>query len=323
VQTVMTSDQIAFLENFLPAAIPEYKRLIKNGRVAYYTSAATAKSIIENDEIWLRNVAVMNDFSEIEYGLSLMDEAFSKGEPSGEKFRNAVTEIFPSALDRVDEFYRGWRFDWQTETYIACVSAHDSRENKHGRLSMWRAYGNTALIVKNHVFLTQSNASGAFSTPVIYQTDVQFRRRLTKVAEKLIENRNYYTSIGEEVFVANIHSFLQLTALGSKHPGFNEEREWRIFFRPSEVERELPTVKLRYEVIDQTIQKIFALQLKSDKELGMDGADIPTLLDRIIIGPSEHPYVAKAAFVDILKAKGVMNSETKVVVSDIPLRVKR
>jgi len=40
--------------------------------LAHYTTAETAMKIIRGRSLWLRNAAVMNDFSEIEYGKSVM-----------------------------------------------------------------------------------------------------------------------------------------------------------------------------------------------------------------------------------------------------------
>ena len=40
-------------------------------KFAYYTTADIAKKILEKKEIWLRNAHVMNDYSELSYGLGL------------------------------------------------------------------------------------------------------------------------------------------------------------------------------------------------------------------------------------------------------------
>ncbi len=38
----------------------------KGVRLAYYTTAATAYSIIRNSELWMRNTSTMNDYREVE-----------------------------------------------------------------------------------------------------------------------------------------------------------------------------------------------------------------------------------------------------------------
>ena len=67
-------------------------------------------------------------------------------------------------------------------------------------------------------------------------------------------------------------------------------------------------------------QNIWVLRLADEPESGLHGAGIASLLDRLIIGPTEHPYVSGQAFRRILTEAGVENVDGKVCVSDIPLR---
>ena len=75
-QTFNETDARIF-EIFCPGNMGKLSK-IKSGnrKFAYYTSADTAKKIIQNEEIWFRNATVMNDFSEISYGLSLVKKAY-------------------------------------------------------------------------------------------------------------------------------------------------------------------------------------------------------------------------------------------------------
>ena len=107
-------------------------------------------------------------------------------------------------------------------------------------------------------------------------------------------------------------------AIATKHPGFEEEQEWRLFYRPTE--RQSPGMTEETVVLGGVPQKIYKLRLADEPEKGLHGADIPSLLDRIIIGPTEFPYVSYRAFVDVLSGVGVKDAATKVVLSDIPLR---
>lgn len=62
-------------------------------RFAYYTTADTAMKILRSKQIWLRNTAVMNDYSEIEYGSCCFEGAY-KTDP-GSKFKTALESCFP------------------------------------------------------------------------------------------------------------------------------------------------------------------------------------------------------------------------------------
>jgi hypothetical protein len=53
---------------------------------------------------------------------------------------------------------------------------------------------------------------------------------------------------------------------------------------------------------------------------GLTGLEIPSLVDRIIIGPTEYPNVIREAFTTELTRAGMNDTAQRIVVSDIPLR---
>ncbi len=91
-----------FYQIFHPGLIEEFSAVkTKQKRFVYYTSADTMMKILRNDELWFRNATVMNDFSEISYGLGLIRAIFSG--PEGERFRNAVEGIFPGTIEKAEK----------------------------------------------------------------------------------------------------------------------------------------------------------------------------------------------------------------------------
>ena len=290
-----------------------------NRRFAYYTSADTAKMIIENEEVWLRNATVMNDFSEISYGLNLTMGALSG--PVGENFGNAVNAVFPDVMDKVKTGLNQWVKNWRLETYLSCLSLHESSEDRNGRLSMWRAYGDIALIIKNNPLTSITDRLGVYSIPVNYLAENDCKRRLGTITKAISDNTRLIRGTGVDTFVNNIIFMVFLSAIGTKHPGFSEEKEWRIYFRPAEQPKTILTKKV--VVINSVPQEVGVLPLKHDPDNGLHHADIPSLLDSIIIGPTAYPYVSARAFVALLEKAGVHNASRKVVVSDIPLRTHR
>ena len=221
-------------------------------------------------------------------------------------------------MDRVDELFRSWTDDWRFETYLACVSLHREAEDQSGRLSMWRAYGDTALVIRNTPMMAVTDLLGVYSAPVIYQNVRDFSERLERIAEAVEQHANHLHGLGRNVVVGYVHDMLQATAIASKHPGFAEEEEWRIFFRPSE--NKSPAITQTVEVIGGVPQVIYKLALGDKPEKGLHGASIPSLLDRIIVGPTEYPVTTAQAFQITLDEAGVSDSGRKVIVSDIPLR---
>jgi hypothetical protein len=131
-------------------------------------------------------------------------------------------------------------------------------------------------------------------------------------------NRRYLIGLGQETINAYLHAMLLRLAIAIKHPGFSEEKEWRIYYRPSEGRS--PAIDEGNVVISGVPQKICKLKLANDPDKGLHQADIPSLLDRVIIGPTQYPYVVFRTFVDVLEGLGVTSAADKVVVSDIPLR---
>ena len=314
------NDMNALSEIFFPGNMRRLSE-IKSGnrKFAYYTTSDTAKTIIQNREIWLRNATVMNDFSEISYGLSLMMNALSG--TSGQKFRDAANTVFSDVTDKIFPLLHQRQSHWRLETYLSCLSLHKSQEDLNGRLSMWRAYGDVALIVNNTPLTVVTDRLGVFSIPVQYLDQTGSETRLQTVAQAISDNADFIRGFGEEAFVNIIVSMVFLAAIGTKHPGFSEENEWRIYFRPTEHPNTILSKKV--VVIDGVPQEIWALPLRNDPLNGLHSADIPSLLDRIIIGPTPYPHVSARAFVGLLEQAGVNDATRKVIVSDIPLRTRK
>ena len=73
-------------------------------------------------------------------------------------------------------------------------------------------------------------------------------------------------------------------------------------------------------MIGGTPQPIYKIPLQNVIEEDFRGAEIPELLDRIIIGPTRYPWAAHEAFVQLLGEAGVEDPQNRVCVSNIPLR---
>ncbi|MGE5302926.1 MAG: hypothetical protein ACM3TN_06330 [Alphaproteobacteria bacterium] len=74
------------------------------------------------------------------------------------------------------------------------------------------------------------------------------------------------------------------------------------------------------EVVRGIPQTVLKIDLQNHPDQGLVGLAVPELLNRIIIGPCEFPLVVVKAFRELLAAAGVAEPESKIFVSDIPLR---
>jgi hypothetical protein len=316
----LSTQQEIFTNTFVPGALDRLRHCKDNGtRFVYYTSADTALKVFSKGEIWLRNAKVMNDWSEIAYGLEKIEAVFSG--PEGERFRSSVESIFPGTIQEAEKLLSDWMDDWKLETYLACVSVHDPLEDECGRLSMWRAYGDVAIVIKNTPLVAVTDLLGVYSTPVLYLSANEVEQYVSVVATEILKNAKFIKAQGQEWLISGIHRMAFTIAIGCKHPAFKEEQEWRIFYRPNEQKSDAITMAV--EVIAGVPQRVMKLRLGHEPQIGLFGADLPSLVDRVIIGPTQHPYVTYRAFADVLEQSGIKNSASKVIVSDIPLRTSK
>jgi hypothetical protein len=230
----LTPDQIRVLEIFYQYA---YRKNLSvsadDARFVYYTTADTALLILQNKEIWMRNATCLNDFMEIEHGFNCLNAAY--GSQSG-RFKAVVDGIFPGSSARIEQLFNGWLPHFRRDTYISCFSEHDPTENRIGRLSMWRAYGGDrgiAIVVKTAPFLRQTDALRAYSSPVAYLDIDGFQSEFSALLDRIEANRDFIESLGEDLLTTHLFTVFRSAMVCTKHPGFAEEREWRVIYSPT------------------------------------------------------------------------------------------
>lgn len=306
---------------FVPEVAERFKRARESKiRFVQYTSAAAAINIIRSESVWLRNTNCMNDFMEIEFGVQKIIGYF--GNEKGKNLWDALDLIKDGISDEIKKKFDAWRHDLTENTYVACVSEHHIDEDDNGRLSMWRAYAKNsgvAVIINPTAMLSESDATRAYTFPVFYKTDSELDTFFEGFVKRIIEFSDFLKNAPSEIIKNYTHWFLQTCALCLKHPAFKEEREWRIVFRPNEYSdgKLLPKV----EIINGVPQRLYALSLKNYPDQNFIGVEVNELIERILIGPTEHPLPIFHALVDMLKEKNVENPEMKIHITHIPLRL--
>ena len=315
-----TPDQIRLMEVFFPHALKRQIAAESQGtRFVHYTSAEAAVNVLRTKEVWMRKTSCMDDFREVEHGLECLFEAYASDE--GQRLKAALESVFNGICDEIETLFNGWVPYFRTDTYILCVSEHDDSEDPHGRLSMWRAYGEStgvALVMLNRPFLSPSNALKAYTSPVAYLTNQQLEEEIGKIASAVESNSDFLRATGRTAVVNSVFSAFRFAVLCTKHPGFHEEREWRVVYCPT-LEKSDHLIK-EVQVIGGTPQPIYKIPLRNIPEEGFVGAEIPELLDRIIIGPTQYPSAAFDAFLEMLSEAGVPDPANRIFLSDIPIR---
>ena len=288
-------------------------------RLVHYTTAAAAMNILRTTDVWLRKTSCMSDYMEVRHGIDCLVRAF-QGE-TGKQLIETLNQLGDGIADEVANLFDGWRPHLEYGTYIACLSEHTSAEDAHGRLSMWRAFSEStgvALVLRNTPFLAYTGPPGVYSSPVLYLDDASFEVEMKNLIQRMMVYEDFLRCQTRETVIQAVFNVFKFAALCTKHPGFVEEREWRVIYTPEMVQS--PHVRIEIESVNGIPQPICKFSLKEVPNSGYFGIEIPALLDRIIIGPTEYPHTIFEAFVTLLADAGVQNPADRVHMTGIPLR---
>lgn len=311
--------ELTLLKLFHPFAFEKtMNALMTNARFVHYTTADTAMKIIQNEEVWMRKSTCMNDFNEIEHGFNCLQRAYREHR---DRFNSLLEPLHPEFAKKLEERFNAWLPSFRNSTYISCISEHDDSEDLNGRLSMWRAYGSprgVAIVVKGAPFLRPSDALQAYASPVAYLDEMGFSAEFSRFLDSLEQNAEIIGALGEEQLLSHMFEVFRMAVLCTKHPGFAEEREWRIIYSPSLSES--ARIKEDIFTFDGVPQRIFKIPLKNVADEGLYDIEVPELIDRIIIGPTEFAVEIKEALSIILQRKSVDQPLGMIWISDIPLR---
>lgn len=307
----------------LPHALEAQERVEQAGtRFVHYTSAHSGLEILKSGCIWMRNATCMNDYNEMRHGLRCLVEAFQTD--AGKAFNGALEACHAGLSGELDAKFSE-AAPWLLEhTYLACVSEHQDDEELYGRLSMWRAYGSTtgvAFIFDNGPFLRPNNALPIYSTPVAYIDASGWQGEVQKIADLMNANRELLASVPQEQLLDIAFRSLIFAVVSSKHEGFKEEREWRVVHLPTIWGAPQERLPLDQVILGGVPQPIFKIPFVDYPDEGFYGANIPDLINRIIVGPTQYPVAIRTAFAQVLGAAGVQNALERVHCSNVTLRV--
>ena len=312
--------------------ITEVKPSIEARKTSFvhYTSSGNLLNVIRGKQFWMRNASIMNDYSEIQYGIELLATCY-RGDP-GNRLKGILRKNFGSneIAEKLEHYYNGWLKSHMDETYIVSICEHDQTEDNYGRLSMWRAYApnsGVALVLNGSVFTKPSDALGANTYPVLYADQKKFNSIFDQLVTGLEEIAPSFEegNITDSDVLAELLSAFREFIVTTKHPGFSEEREWRVIYNPQYQHSRYITESI--ECVGSVPQKIQSIPLDTFSSENDDNAEftidarIPNLFQRIIVGPSETPEVIKGALAHELEKAEVTDVYEKIVISDIPLRV--
>ncbi len=309
---------------FLPTLDEAIKRMDeKKLKLAHYTSFEVALSIIDNESVWMRDVAQMNDLGEVRYGIQAVD-AFLANEADRQLVISTLDTIEPGLGVHILPIWQRLKGSITANVYISCFSEHLPGKDDFGRLSMWRAYcckpDGVAIVLNPEAFRLESNALNAYSSPVFYGTVAEFHVKFREMLGNMAANVEQLRLLGAERVIENVAMAVLFGAVCLKHPGFEEEREWRVIHMPA-IERP-SLLRKRAANVRGHDETIFEIPLKDVPEQGLVGIEIKDLLNHIVIGPSNRTEDIRVGLVEALSRNGIENPAARIFASEIPLRVE-
>ncbi|CCA89783.1 DUF2971 domain-containing protein [Novosphingobium sp. PP1Y] len=291
--------------------------------LAHYTTADTAMKILSGRTMWLRNAGVMNDFLEIDFGRAATETTI-KGD-LGARLYEFLDGISDHLGARLLDRHEGHRKHARETVFMSSLSEHDPNDLL-GRLSMWRAYGGpvagVALLFRHEVITTELDIDmDLITSPVLYGGAKEYAEQFEKMVQGLEAEKDFLAEFDPEILLDVTALALQMSMLSLKHPGFEEEQEWRVIHRPYEFSssRLLPQT-ITIGGIPQAVYELPFHNPGKDALFDIPQLDLKEILAGIIIGPCLYPETVFRAFRDQMVALGQGNPV--IHVSHIPLRQK-
>ena len=291
-------------------------------RFVHYTSAESALKIITSKRLWMRNTTCMADYREVQHGYGILVRYFADLQKRS-TFVQSIEQCAPGVANEAMNLFDQWRFDIGANTYITSVSEHDDREDNHGRLSMWRAFGDAkvarvAIVIRVPFYSAAQDDLKVFFSPVTYLDESEAHQVMDAVVKNVYNNPGFLANISRAELVTRVFNMFVASVSCVKHEGFHEEREWRVIYSPNRQASQL--IDSSIETIGGVPQVVHRLPLDAKRAAVLADLDLYRILDRVIIGPSSYPLVMHDAFVKALSKGGLTDARNRVVSSDIPIR---
>jgi hypothetical protein len=264
----------------------------------------------------------MVDYREVQHGFGIFKNFFDDA-TKRKKFIDALDMCSAgAAVEAIDLFNKAWSNTVPMETYIASLSEHPERENVHGRLSMWRAFGTSparvAIVLNIPSDSLASLALGIQFSPVAYLPEKAAHKVVDDISANIHTECAFLRGLGHPVLVQMVFRMLLSGVVCLKHEGFGEECEWRAIYQPKILASTL--MKSTTKVIAGVPQVVYEIPMDVTASPELADLDFAKMFDHLIIGPSPYVWPMYQAFVDALTDAGIADAAKRLVPSGIPIR---
>ena len=270
----------------------------------HYTSLEGLLGIIEKKSIWATNILYLNDTTELNYAMSLLEEQLQHF------IRKGITHnewFFRTLLEDIRHSISSTEFPF----YVCSFS------EEKDILSQWRGYSSKgigfSLGFKLSYLITNENNKTSMVKPCIYdeQEQITVINKLIEKASSTFTHDNKRPQSQYEMILSKpeMEFFTEFMALAPtfKHPKFREEKEWRIIYRAYHSDK---NVKIEFRAGRSMIVPYIAIPLTRE------GDDL--IINKVIVGPTLEPNLSKASVEMLLESKNVKFEEVEC--SIIPYR---
>lgn len=306
---------------FMPNAFERRSAISSQSRFVHYTTAENLFHILDSQEIWFRNTQLMNDHRDVEVGIAKVG-AWLEDAERRDSLVETVETCLPGIWRQGVDKYHNWLPKIVDHTYVLSIAEHDPKEDATGRLSMWRAFERddaaVAVVVDVAPFVQMTETLQAYPVPVTYWTDSQLDDEFKLVANQIASNRDFLSNLNKAALVEMVFLTLVFAAICWKSPGLQDEREWRVLTHPQLwPSKRLFAQQRTFGAIPQTL---YTLPLKNEPSSNLTGIELPELIKRVIIGPTQRPRPIREALVTKLATKNIADPDSKVVISGLHWR---
>lgn len=224
-------------EIFFPYCSKEENR-VKNENIdfAYYCNLDTVFKILDNKELWLRNIRCMSDYKELLFGYTTLKVVLYDNKEMYNKFINVLSEIDETKrsawIKLLDLIQNNKKSLVALGKYIniICFTEHDPELDKNGRLEMLNSYGrgNGGCVIFDARKLIDSYIP---LSKVIYVKDAEdpvLTIAIGQIISSIKNNISYLKGIGHSLIKRFVIESILYAIISIKHNGFLYEKEWRL-----------------------------------------------------------------------------------------------
>lgn len=286
----------------------------------HYTAAEGLLGMLQSRQMWATNVRFMNDTSELDYGIRLVREIFDEKEFVDQPSANVRT-----AFGRYREGIFAMLDDAEQNTKHFAVSFCENQN----LLSQWRGYGQSgggfALGLETRS-LREFAAEVLPNSPVTpAQIGVFLRRVIYDRSSQEGLVRGWVRALVTSLEFHHDERLFSLTArllyeclVCFKHPGFHEEREWRLIQQGRVGSTDVTKVDFRARTGRIVSYTPLTFQPRSDLR-AVASPDTNTLpVAAITYGPTLDPQAAERALRSLLESLGYVPGRVVIRPSGIP-----